>query len=393
MLKRTILAALALLALLLSAGCTAEPAEPEVGPWVFPDYDTIGERRARSMASYADGAYEVEDLCTNSWYTDILFVEFLTPGSYDIREFGSIVTDSDGNDFDFRSWGAETQVRVLEVMKGDASLRGCTVTAGEELLRTGTGQTPDSRYFSVPALRYAILCTHHTDDYDAYVCNAPEWTIIPVADDDTIAIWPYLQHADEYPTLASFRTMVQEQLRQMEARNEVQAAAQPQSEALDAQRIAALQAMLNEPENNGILGSEYELFPEMDLDRALISAPLWTETADPEALSAFAAATGTQAESLLTIPGAALDEYLQEKFAADYTVFSQFTWVYLEEMDAWFHTPYSAPQLEITVTGGTIFDVQNTIHYTFRQDGALRHGTVVYNDFGNLSYFESNVYR
>ena len=334
---------------------------------------------------------EAEDIV---WDLPNLFlVEFLTPGNYE-REITDIhETIGPGLPYHYHDEYAHTEARILEVLKGDTSLKGSTITVIEPLLPTEDG-TYTVQYLSREDLSCAILgLWYENDDSTGYSCMTPEWTVIPVSDDDTIAIWPYLEHADKYTTLASFREMVQEQLALQEKQEAEQAQNEPQTEELSEDRLAELQELLNDPENNGILGSEYEFFTEIDLDRALITTSLYAEVSTPEELAAFSAASGTEAETLLRIDASKLSDYLQEKFSSDWSVFSNFSWVYLENYDAWYHIPYEAPLLKITVTDGTVFDVQNTIHYTFTEDGVQRSGTLLYNDWGNLSYFESNQYN
>ncbi len=386
-------AALFLAVFLSGCGGTTVPDASRAGPGCFPEYDTVTERRQNSQVDFADYAGKVEDLIVSDWYTDVLVVEFLTPGQYEVLEFGEVLQDEWGNERDYRSYGAQAQAEVLAVLKGEPSLVGQTVTIGEELLYQTRGVVPDSRYLADESLQYAIVCTRHTDDYYAYVCNTPEWTMIRINDDDTLEIWPFLQNVEQYSTLAAFTAMAQTQLQAQAAASEINALAdEPASAAFSQAQRTAFTALLNDPENNGLLRSEYSFLSEIDLDEALILTSLPSSDTTQAERDAFAQQTGQTPGTLLKIDGAALDGYLYEKFTAAADVFSNFTWVYLEQYEAWYHAAYSAEPLEVTVTGGTVENVTYTIHYRFPKDGAVCHGTVVYHDFGNLSYFESNIY-
>ncbi len=367
----------------------------DIRPGIYPEEDLVAIERLHSQASYTFSCSSVEDLVTAQWLDTAFVVEFLTPGQYETIEDGGFLETPSGNTIDLREYAAETQVKVLEVLKGDPGLVGQTVTAGEKMYWTRSDDDPAfSRFFCDSSMTRAILCTHRASS-GAYICTTPEWQIIKINDDDSLEIWPFLENAETYGTLPAFRTMAEEQLA-AQANTYAINSANPNATSIlltQAQKTT-LTEMLNDPQNNGLLRAEYDTFPEIDLDEALILTSLPTDEVTGSECAAYAAQTGQAAGTLLKISNAALSAYLQEKFGAAPDAFETFTWVYLEAYDAWYHAPYTSEPLQVTVTSGTVTgDEQYLIRYSFTRDGRIVHGTMVYNDLGNLSWYESNVYR
>ncbi|MBE6955353.1 MAG: hypothetical protein E7449_05505 [Ruminococcaceae bacterium] len=395
-----------LLILLILVGCSTTPnpstshnvaeTPSEIGPGVFPDHDVIAEARANSAASYIFDCNDVTDLVTVDWFDTVIVVEFLTPGEYETIVEGNIFVDYRGDqriEADLRTCAAETQATVLEVIKGNTSLVGTTITVGERMYKVDAGKWI-SRYLSDETMTRALICAHYDNSY-AYVCTTPEWQIIKLNDDDTLEIWPFLENVENYQTLSAFRTMAQQELSEQSSMYSTNSTIpNTTGTPLTQEQILVFTEMLNDPENNGLLRSEYETFPNIDLDEVLILTNLPTDDVTAEERSAYADQTGQTVDHLLKISNAELSAYLQEKFGAAPEIFESFTWVYLESSDAWYHTPYTTQPLEIAVFGGTVTNERHLIRYAIFKDGrAISGGTLIYNDFGNLSWFESNQYQ
>ncbi len=392
-----------LLAVLLLSGCSQSfPAAPEpsvaetradIRPGLWPARDLVAEDRERDLGNRIDGrCNSVEDLVTESWFDTVLVVEFLSPGEYKTIVEGDISVTTRGDQIieaDFHTYTAETQATVLEVLKGNSALSGSTITIAERMCKVDS-ETWISRYLSDETMTRALICAHY-DNSHAYICATPEWQIIKINDDDTLEIWPFLEHADTCSTLSAFREMAEDTLRHTNS-----AAYLPRGTVrtflFTPEQKTALTEMLNDPQNNGLLRSEYDTFPEIDLDEALILTSLPTDEVTGSECAAYAAQTGQTAGTLLKISNTALSAYLQEKFGAAPDAFETFTWVYLEAYDAWYHAPYTSEPLQVTVTSGTVTGEQYLIRYSFTRDGRTVHGSAVYEDFGDVTWFQSNIY-
>ncbi len=116
----------------------------------------------------------------------------------------------------YRTWyqccyvDAHVRVEPAGVFSGRDGLAGQEIIVRELLIINPDGTHEPSRLLNEDISR-AVFCTNWFSA-DVFVLDIPEYDLIPVQDDGTITIWPYLVHAADYPTLDSFEAMARQQL-------------------------------------------------------------------------------------------------------------------------------------------------------------------------------------
>ncbi len=359
--------------LLLSA-CSA----PQGTNAVLSDVDPVLLRAGQTASSNV--ARSVSDIITSEWHNQILLVEFLTPGEYTITESSQAFVFPGLEDVTVTSCGAETQVKVLQVYKGDAALVGQTIILGEALLPNDDGEY-ESRYIADTTITRAIICANKQDSYNAYVCNTPEHEIFPVDADGEVTIWPYLEGADTCSTLDAFSSAVEiqasAQLQTVQPQNDSAPQGAYETVPLTEAQIEAFTYAFNQPANNGLLRSCYFIVGGMDVNEALaggMGAP--TTAATAEELAAYAVATGVAEPELIKLSDEVFRSLMGRLGLGEYSWASH--WIYLEEYDAWFSPDTTYTLLEVTCTSGYI--EQNLFYYVMYEfndsEGTARTGKV-----------------
>ncbi|MBR2781945.1 MAG: hypothetical protein IKE00_01240 [Oscillospiraceae bacterium] len=105
---------------------------------------------------------------------------------------------------------AVVRVEPAQVYSGRSNLAGREITVRELLMIRPDGTYEPPRLLNEDISR-AVFCTNWFSD-DVFVLDIPEYDLIPIQDDGSISIWPYLEHAGSYQTLDSFESMTRKQL-------------------------------------------------------------------------------------------------------------------------------------------------------------------------------------
>ena len=186
-----------LLAALLLSGCACAKQGPVEGE------DPVQERFAQATCIY--DVHSLEDIPEQIFLDTIVIAEPISPGECTNITNGEVITGVGPVPIDLRDYGALMDYRVEEVLKGDSALEQSTITVCETLYTTN-GELNAPRCVAAGDSR-VILCLCRSSDGTLYYNHISEYFLIPVADDGTLDIWPYLNRTRARITLDDFREM------------------------------------------------------------------------------------------------------------------------------------------------------------------------------------------
>lgn len=165
--------------------------------------DPVQERYAQASSIYA--VETLEDIPGEMYLPTIVVATSETPGECIYDESGEVLTGVGPATVDMRTYGAYMDYRVEEVLKGDAALTGQVITVYEKMFHKD-GELVEPRCVGLGSQR-VLLCLYNGSDGETYYIHIPEYFIMPIADDGTLDIWPYLNRTRARVTLDDFREM------------------------------------------------------------------------------------------------------------------------------------------------------------------------------------------
>ena len=189
---------------LLCACAKQDPVEGE---------DPVQARYAVASSIYA--VKTLEDIPGEMYLPTIVVATSETPGKCIYDESGDVLTGVGPATVDMRTYGAYMDYRVEEVLKGNTALTGQIITVYEKMFHEN-GELVEPRCVGLGSQR-VLLCLYNGSDGETYYIHIPEYFIMPIADDGTLDIWPYLNRKQEKITLDDFRTMCKEAEEKAEA--------------------------------------------------------------------------------------------------------------------------------------------------------------------------------
>ena len=308
--------------------------------------------RAGEVAS-ATIARSVKEMVYNSWHNAILLVQFVNPGEYTKVESSQTFVSEGLEDVTISSCGIEALATVVDVYKGDEELIGQTITIGEALNQDENGEFADGLLSKAEMHRAIILANKQESTYQ-YVCNTPEHEIVPVADDDSITVWPWLSEAPVMKTVEDFaiycRGLVEEEDIQPILVDGVYV---NQRKELTEEEMRAVETALNKPLNNYLVRLSYTSTGintvSANRNEALAGgAGREVTEATEEEIAAYVEATGVQPEALIRMDREVFEHFQGWNLGLGDCELAT-NWTYLEEYDAWFSQDVECKIREITV--------------------------------------------
>lgn len=184
-----------------------------------------GEDPVRARSGSASSIYHVEtveDIPFQQALTDIVVANVCVPGEYETVVEGGVLTGVGPATLDMRVYGAAMEYEVEEVLRGDPDIVGTKIRVIEKLIRV----EPQSSEHRAPlcaepgAERVVLGLARFTDeDGTVYYDHIPEYFLMPLSDDGTLTVWPYLNRTRARITLDDFRTWCEEAEVQIEEIN------------------------------------------------------------------------------------------------------------------------------------------------------------------------------
>lgn len=171
-------------------------------------YDPVRRRLERA----ADGSISVhvecaEDLVDPQKNNTVFLGTILTVGQLDEKRTTKIWLGQ--HSYKCYYVDATVQVEKTGVWSGGQNIAGEIITVRELLIANHDGSHEPSRLLNEDISR-AVFCTNWNSEY--FQIEIPEYDIIPVKENESITIWPFLEHASDYQTLDSFEEMARHHL-------------------------------------------------------------------------------------------------------------------------------------------------------------------------------------
>ncbi len=188
-----------LVCLMILPACAKE--EPVLGE------DPVKQRFTSASSIYVINA--VEDMATEDYLNTVIVAEPLEPGEYTVVTSGEILTGVGPATVDLRSYGAMMEYRVLEVLKGNQALVNTEVSVSETLFKDQDGNLSEPLCAQAGAGK-VVLVLHKFDNDETYYNHIPEYFLMPIADDGTLEVWPYINRTRNVWTLDDFKALFDE---------------------------------------------------------------------------------------------------------------------------------------------------------------------------------------
>ena len=207
--------------------------------------------------------------------------------------------------------------------------------------------------------------------------------MMPVGEDGTVTVWPWLEGAETLENLQGFSAYCQQRLNAASVQNAVQPDREPLHRPLNAEELAALETALNRPLNNYLVRSYYTTNTEINRNESLAGGAGRTAVeATAEELEAYAAQTGERPTALIRMDHETFEWFQGWNLGLGDCELATH-WIYLEPYDAWYSTDTECPLLTIQCISGEEWIAtgaapsQYRICYRFtRADGTVYTGTV-----------------
>ena len=173
------------------------------------EQEMLGEDPVKARNATASSMYNVntlQDIPNQTPIDTVVVATAKTPGECEWYREGEILQNvGPVASVDLRTYGALMDYEVEEVVKGDTALVGTTITVCEKIrLVDGSLSTP---FCIGENADRVVLCLRKSSDGTLYYCHIAEYFLMPVLDDGTLEVWPYINRSREKITLADFKAL------------------------------------------------------------------------------------------------------------------------------------------------------------------------------------------
>lgn len=173
------------------------------------EQEVQGEDPVKARFAMATSMYDVDtlqDIPDQIMIDTVVVATAKTPGECEWVVQGEVLQNvGPVSSVDLRSYGAQMEYEVEEVIKGDVSLVGTTITVIEKLnVTNGELSAP---FCTGENANRAVLCLRQSSDGTVYYNHIAGCFLMPILENGTLEVWPYINRSRTIVTLDDFKAM------------------------------------------------------------------------------------------------------------------------------------------------------------------------------------------